>query len=123
MKTATVRQTRRLRSGWATKDSGVVMLDHIDLKTCRVGLLWIQRHRELYRQPADPAVDRAIEHLEEVLSVSARGPKDDAVEENWVTTKQAAERLGCSARHIRRIAERLCGRRDGRDWLIPEGAL
>ena len=52
-----------------------MILDHTDLKTCRVGLLWIRRHRELYRQAADPAVDRAIGHLEEILSVSARGLK------------------------------------------------
>jgi hypothetical protein len=101
-----------------------VILDHTDLKTCRVGLLWIRRHRELYRQAADPAVDRAIGHLEEILSVSARGPKDDAAEENWVTTRQAAEQWGCSPRHASRIAPRIGGRKSGRDnWLIPEGAL
>ena len=99
------------------------MLDHTDLKTCRVGLLWIRRHRELYRQPADPAVDRAIGHLEATLSVSASGPEDEAPEQNWVTTRQAAERWGCSTRHVRRIAEQLGGRKDGRDWQIPERAL
>ena len=98
-------------------------LDRFDLKTCRVGLLWIQRHRELYRQPANPAIDRAIEHLEEILSVSASGPEDEAAQQNWITSKQAAERWGCSTRHVRRIAEQLGGRKDGRDWQIPEREL
>jgi hypothetical protein len=98
------------------------MLDHIDLKTCRVGLRWIQRHRVLHRQPADPAIDRAIEHLEETISMSASGPEDEATQQNWITTKEAAERWGCSQRHARRIAAQH-GRKNGRDWLIPEGAL
>jgi hypothetical protein len=100
-----------------------VTLDRTDLETCRVGLLWIQRHRELHRQPTSPSIERAIEHIEGILSVSACGPEDEAPEQNWVTTRQAAERWGCSTRHVRRIAEQLGGRKDGRDWLIPEGAL
>jgi hypothetical protein len=93
------------------------MIDRTDLKTCRVGLLWIRRHRELHHQPADHAVDRAIEHLEDALSAS--GPEDEAPDHNWLTTKQAAQQWGCSIRHARRIAEHLGGRKDGRDWLIP----
>jgi hypothetical protein len=100
----------------------VVTLDRFDLKTCRVGLLWIQRHRELHRQPANPAIDRAIEHLEVTLSMSASGPEVKAAEDNWITTRQYAERWGCSTRHARRIAPLIGGRKDGRDWLIPETA-
>ena len=98
------------------------MLDRTDLTTCRVGLLWIRRHRELHHQPAHPAINRAIEHLEVTLSMSANGPEDEAAEDNWITTRQYAERWGCSTRHARRIAPLIGGRKDGRDWLIPETA-
>jgi len=99
------------------------MVDVTDLETCRVGLLWIRRHRQLHSQPPSPAIERAVEHLEQALAASASGPEDEAAEQNWLTTKQAAELLGCSTRHARRIAQRTGGRKDGRDWLIPEGAL
>jgi excisionase family DNA binding protein len=100
-----------------------MMLHRTDLKTCYVGLLWISRHRKLYGQSPDPAVERAIERLEDALAMSATGPEGQAPVVSWLTTKQAAERLQCSTRHVRRIAERLGGRRDGRDWLIPERML
>jgi hypothetical protein len=97
-------------------------LHRTDLETCRVGLLWIQRHRELHRQPTSPSIERAIEHIEKVLSMSACGPEGEAPEDNWITTRQYAERWGCSTRHARRIAPLIGGRKDGRDWLIPETA-
>jgi hypothetical protein len=100
-----------------------MMIDRTDLSTCRVGLLWIRRHRELHHQPPHPAIERAIEHLEDILSMSASGPEDEAPEQNWVTTKQAAQQWGCSTRHARRIANQRGCRKDGRDWLIPEEAL
>jgi hypothetical protein len=99
------------------------VIDRTDLETCRVGLLWIQRHRQLHRQPASPVIDRAISNLEDTLACSASGTNDAATQQNWVTTTTAAKRLGCSPRYVRQIAERLGGRKDGRDWLIPEGAL
>ena len=98
-------------------------LDRTDLETCRVGLLWIRRHRELHRQPASLAIQRAIERLDETLAMSASGPEDEAAQQNWITTRLYAERWGCTTRHARRIAPLLGGRKDGRDWLIPEEAL
>jgi hypothetical protein len=100
-----------------------MMIDRSVLRTCRAGLMWIQGQRELHRQPADPAIDRAITSLDEALSMSACGPEDEAAQQNWLTTEQAAERFACTTRHVRRIAPKLGGRKDGRDWLIPEGAL
>jgi excisionase family DNA binding protein len=100
-----------------------VNLNRHDLETCRVGLLWIRRHRQLFNQPPHPAIERAFEHLEEALATSSSGPEDEAEEQNWITTKEAAELLGCSTRHARRIARRTGCRKDGRDWLIPKGAL
>jgi len=99
-----------------------VTLDQTDLTTCRVGLLWIQRHRELHHQPAHPAIDRAIRNLDASLSMSASGPDDIAAQHNWITTGQYAERWRCSTRHARRITPLIGGRKDGRDWLIPETA-
>ena len=66
------------------------------------------------------ALGRAdLEHM------SARGPAAGAAEivdpeGSWVSTSAAARRVGCSARHIRRLAEQsaLRAKLVGRDWLI-----
>jgi hypothetical protein len=100
-----------------------VNLNRHDLETCRVGLLWIRRHRQLFNQPPHPAIERAFEHLEEALASCSSATEDEAAGDNWATTKQAAELRGCSRSYIRRIAPHLGGRKDGRDWLIPKGAL
>ena len=94
------------------------MIDRIDLETCRVGLLWIRRHRELHRQPPSAAIERALAHL----SVSANGRDDGAPHADWITTAELAARLGCSQRHARRLAARI-GARVGRQWLIPPEVL
>jgi hypothetical protein len=99
------------------------MLDDTDLQTCYRGLLWIRNLRQAHRQPPDPAVERAIEHLEDTLTSCASATKDAVAEHTWITTRQAAELRGCTQSYIRRIAEDLGGRKDGRDWLIPEDAL
>lgn len=58
-------------------------------------------------------------------SRSARGPGRGSAgiveaEGSWVSTSAASRRSGCSARHIRRLAERsrIRSKRVGRDWLI-----
>lgn len=94
------------------------LLDDTDLRNCRLGLRWIQRFRELHGQPEHPAYARALAHLDTELG-SACATEPPAVKHNWMTTKQVAERLGCSQRYVRRIATKLGAVKTGRDWRFP----
>lgn len=77
------------------------------------------------------SASRDLERLYNATTMSATGQTDlepsldaddDGVTE-WATTEEAATLLGCSARHARRLAPRLGGRRAGRGWLIDRQAL
>lgn len=96
------------------------MIDRVDLETCRVGLLWIRRHRELHRQPPSAAIDRALDHLTSAMSDD--GQKDVAPQQEWITTGEAARRTGYTERTIRRLAPRI-GQKVGRVWAIRADAL
>lgn len=52
-----------------------------------------------------------------------RDQADREAEHRWVTTAEVAERLGCSTRHARRLAERLGGVRKQGRWQIDALAL
>ncbi|MFT9670517.1 helix-turn-helix domain-containing protein [Streptomyces rhizosphaericola] len=56
---------------------------------------------------------------------SANGPSPDRPVSMEISASQAAEELGCSVRHARRLARsgRLPARRVGRAWLIAEAAI
>ena len=95
------------------------MLDDTDLRNCRVGLHWIQSFRETHGQPPHPAFARALNALDIALAGSASGTEPVAVDEDWMTTTQVAERLGCSPRYVRRIADQLGAVKTGRDWRYP----
>jgi excisionase family DNA binding protein len=96
-----------------------VMLDETDLRNCRVGLHWIQCYLELNREPPHPAFARALNALDKALASSANGTEPPAEEDDWLTTAQVAERLGCSTRYVRRRAAELGGIKAGRDWRFP----
>lgn len=95
-------------------------LDRTDLHMARVAVAWYVRAHHLHRRPVPAAAYRLTDHLEEALS--ADGPDPVAPQPHWLTTAQAATRLGCSTRHARRIAQKV-GRRIGRQWLIPADAV
>jgi hypothetical protein len=72
--------------------------------------------------PFRPTLDELLRRIESELTTSASGPEPVAVHHNWISTKEAAARMGCSTRNIRRIAKQLGGVKEGRDWMIPEDA-
>jgi hypothetical protein len=94
-------------------------LDERDARTCRNALRWIQRQGQLYGQPADLAIVRALN----ALAMSASGRDSVAVEQDWISTQQAAQMLGLSDRQIRRRATELGGRKAGNTWVFPKGQV
>lgn len=96
------------------------MLDDLDHHAIAVALLWIQRHRELHRQPPSPSIERALGHL--TCAMAANGQPAQHHPREWLTTSEVAQRVGCSKRTARRIAARH-GTRHGHIWLTPADRL
>ncbi len=95
-------------------------LDRTDLHMARVAVAWYVRAHHLHRRPVPPAAYRLADRLDDTLAADGHQPV--VPQPHWLTTAQAATRLGCSTRQARRIAEKV-GRRIGRQWLIPDDAL
>jgi hypothetical protein len=95
-------------------------LDRADLKMALVAVSWYRRAFVLAKRPVPAAADRLAEHLQQALAVN--GQEIVAAQPHLISTRQAAELLGCSDRTARRIAARV-GRRVGREWLIPVDAI
>ena len=95
-------------------------LDATDLKMVRVALCYYVRAHELSKRPVPPAAVRLAEHLEQ--AVADDGHTSVVAQPQWITTNEAATRLGQSERTARRIAQR-CGHKIGRTWFIPADAL
>lgn len=95
-------------------------LDRTDLAMARVAIAWYIRAHHINNRAVPAAAWRLSDHLDAMASAS--GPKPVVPHPHWVTTAQAAERLGCSTRHARRIARKI-GERVGRQWLIDPDAL
>jgi len=95
-------------------------LDLTDLKTARAAVAYYMRGHQLVRKPVPPAAVRLAAHLEQAMSLN--GPGVVVPQPHWMTTTEAATRLGCTQRHARRIAQQI-GYRVGRQWLIDPDAL
>jgi len=96
------------------------VLDRIDLRMARVAInYFVAVHREM-KKAVPPAAIRLAEHLDDALA--SRGQDAVPSRPDFLTTKQVAERLGCSHRTARRIAQTI-GHRVGRDWLINPESL
>jgi hypothetical protein len=95
-------------------------LDSTDLKMVRVALCYYVRAHELSKRAVPPAAARLAAHLE--IAVADDGHTSVVPQPQWITTAEAAARLGRSPRTVRRIAQR-CGRKIGRTWFIPLDAL
>jgi hypothetical protein len=78
------------------------------------------RRRGLDGLPPSADYGQLAEALRSALAADGREPV--AEQPDWVSTRQAARKLGCSERNARRIAARV-GHRVGRQWLIPADAL
>ena len=97
-----------------------VELDATDLRMARVAVQFYIRAHVLSKCEVPPAADRLAGHLEQ--AVSDIGQQCGVPSQQWLTTQQVAERLGCSQRAAQRIATK-CGTRFGRQLLTPADAL
>lgn len=95
-------------------------LDATDIHTIVVAPVWIQRHRELHRQPPSPSIHRAIDHLTIALAVNGQAAQPNT--RQLLTTAEVAQLVGCSKRQARRIAARI-GTRHGHQWLVTTERL
>lgn len=96
------------------------MLDRTDLRMALIALNYYIRALQLVHRPVPPAAHRLADHLTTAMAVN--GQESQRVTTDWITTDEAAKRIGCSQRHARRLAARI-GTRTGRQWLIPADAL
>lgn len=69
----------------------------------------------------------ALADLEAALSMSPAGhadtPRELVGEADYMTTDEAADQLGCTERHARRLAPLLGGRLVGGRWLVDRVAV
>jgi AraC-like DNA-binding protein len=96
-----------------------VILDDIDVRMALVAASYYRRAHILCKRPVPAAADRLINHL---THLAVNGQANGVAQPHWLSTKQVAQRLGCSDRTARRIAARV-GRRIGRQWVVPADAL
>lgn len=97
------------------------MLDAADLRMARMAALWFIHAHQQNNRPAPPALHRLVDHLTRELSAS--GTEPEAPQPQFITTAEAAKRMGCTPRNVRRIAHRIRGVRVGNHWLIPLDSL
>lgn len=71
-----------------------------------------------------------VDAIEEAARQATRGPSLAKAEERttetvWVTTREAAARMGCTEQWVRQLArtERIRARRHGQSWLIASEAV
>lgn len=95
-------------------------LDATDIKTARAAVAYYMRGHQLAHRPIPPAAFRLAAHLERAMADD--GHTSVVPQPQWLSTAEAAARLGRSPRTVRRIAQR-CGRKIGRTWFIPADAL
>ena len=95
-------------------------LDATDRAMARVALSYYVRAHQLAKRPIPPAAVRLAAHLEQGMADD--GHTSVVPQPQWLSTAEAAARLGQSERTVRRIAQR-CGRKIGRTWFIPADAL
>lgn len=99
-------------------------LDKDDLRAARFVLAEFTRRRRLAGQPIPTAILRLHHHL-----VSVDGPEHRVARRESETaaviidSRQAAEIIGCSERHVRRIATDLDGRQIAGRWAFDHQAV
>ncbi|MBX7431123.1 helix-turn-helix domain-containing protein [Mycobacterium sp. Y57] len=94
-------------------------LDRTDLAMALTAVTLYRNVHIQSKKPVPAAADRLLEHLEHVLNGSAGGTEPSPDPPEWITSVEAAQRLGCTPRYARRIAERLGGHKHGRVWVFP----
>lgn len=99
-------------------------LDDIDLRAARHVIAEYARRRRLAGQPIPSSVVRLHTHV----LMSACGPEHVGAQEESTTVEhvdshQAADLLGCSERHVRRLAADLDGHRIAGRWVFDRSAV
>lgn len=97
-----------------------------DLRACRYVAAETIRTRQQLHIPIPNwlrGLDRNLDT--ELRAMSAHGPESEAHEPDseMVGTAEAARILGCSTRHVRRLAADLDGQRTGRDWIFRRATV
>jgi AraC-like DNA-binding protein len=97
------------------------MLDKTDLKMAVVAANYYRNVWEASpTREVPPAVDRLLAHLHREMSAS--GQELVVAQQEWLSTREVADRRGCSEKTAQRLARRI-GRRFGRDWFVLADAL
>lgn len=100
-------------------------IDDRDLRAIRFVLAEFVRRRRLTGQPIPAAVARLHQHITSAGGhehVAAQAPSTPE-QPDLLDTGQVAELLGCTTRHVRRIARALDAQRISGRWVYPRPAV
>ncbi|MGW3542046.1 helix-turn-helix domain-containing protein [Nocardia niigatensis] len=102
-------------------------LDPESVRQCRYAVAEVIRSRRRIGVPI-PAWLRGLHErldLELQAVMSGDGPESEAAQSDsdLVSAPEASALLGCSARHVRRLAADLGGRRIGREWVFTRAEV
>src|SRR5579875_503072 len=105
-------------------------LDETDLRGAYYCAAEVLRRRRLSGQPIPSwlrghfdRLDRAVRAAAASTSGHESGCVERELRQQWLTATQAAQALGVSARHVRRLAADLDGQLVGGRWLFPAGTV
>ncbi|BCQ09667.1 hypothetical protein JMUB5695_03117 [Mycobacterium heckeshornense] len=105
------------------------MTDEIDLRAAYYCVAEVLRHRRLSGAPIPAWLREHFDRLDTAIrctSSSGHEPGcggEQSEQGSWLTATQAAQALGVSARHVRRLAADLDGQLVGGRWLFPADAV
>lgn len=99
-------------------------------------LLWLTsqeiERRQRARLPIPERLRATFRHLSIVVAECGQGDRDSGEESEsalpgpdpfGVSADEAAQRLGCSPRTVRRLGSRIGGRKVGRTWVFDRRAI
>jgi hypothetical protein len=108
----------------------VLVLDESDAATVRWALLNGARTLGVSGANRDVRyrVEGLVVQLDEAPTLAelvgcAAATDVNTAEERWLSVARVAEALGVSTAYVRRCAERFGGRKVGREWMFPAGAI
>lgn len=98
-----------------------------DVLGCRYSVAELIRYRRLIGAPIPDWLRRLHDRLDAELraSVSDIGPGSDTGEQHsrLIGVTETAAILGCSTRHVRRLAADIDGQRAGRAWVFDRAIV
>lgn len=100
-------------------------IDDRDLRAVRFVLAEFVRRRRLTGQPIPTVVARLHQHLTSVDGHEHAAAQPDSTPEptELLDTGQVAELLGCTTRHVRRLAPALDAQQISGRWVYPKPAV